>query len=257
MISPQQLAVALGGEARGNSVFAPGPGHGPDDRSLSIKLDPSSPDGMVVHSFAGDDPLKCKDYVRDRAGLPRWEPSRPALKVDNIARMADRVRKRPAKEGSAPANYIYKQADGTPYLRVVRPGFYQFHWDGSAWESGAPTGPKIPYRLPELLEAEHDTVVIVEGEKDADNLRALGLLATTNSGGAEKWSSDLNQYFVGRDVYILPDNDEAGERHATKVAENLSGIAREIRIVRLPGLPDKETSRTGSMPVGRPKSWIG
>jgi DNA primase len=46
--------------------------------------------------------------------------------------------------------------------------------------NGAPKGPKIPYRLPELVQAEHDTVVIVEGEKDADALAALGFVVTTN-----------------------------------------------------------------------------
>ena len=75
-ISPQQLAAALGGEVSGNEVLAPGPNHSPKDRSLSIKFDADAPDGMLVHSFAGDDPLVCKDYIRDRAGLPQWEPSR-------------------------------------------------------------------------------------------------------------------------------------------------------------------------------------
>ena len=35
---------------------------------------------------------------------------------------------------------------------------------------------------PEVLAA--DTVFVVEGEKDADNLAALGLVATCNTGGA-------------------------------------------------------------------------
>ena len=172
MSSAQQLAAALGGEVSGGEVLAPGPGHSPKDRSLSIKIDPGASDGFVVYSFAGDDPLECKDHVRERAGLSRFEPSRQP-RTDNIARMSDRVRKPVAKAGSAPAEYIYKQADGAPYLRVVRPGFYQSHWTGSGWANGAPKGPKIPYRLPELLDAEHDTVFIVEGEKDADNLALI------------------------------------------------------------------------------------
>ena len=39
------------------------------DRSLSIKVDPASPDGFVVHSFAGDSPIECRDYVRAALGL--------------------------------------------------------------------------------------------------------------------------------------------------------------------------------------------
>jgi hypothetical protein len=56
------LAAALGGDVVGRQVKAPGPGHSPQDRSLSVQF--NSADQFVVHSFAGDDPLVCKDYVR-------------------------------------------------------------------------------------------------------------------------------------------------------------------------------------------------
>src|SRR6516162_1836322 len=39
VIDPQNLARALGGEARGNKVLAPSPGHSAKDRSLSITVD--------------------------------------------------------------------------------------------------------------------------------------------------------------------------------------------------------------------------
>ena len=57
--------------------------------------------------------------------------------------------------------------------------------------------------------------------------------------GAGKWSDDYNHYFNGRLVAILPDNDRAGREHAKQVAESLYGIATEIRVVKLPGLPEK------------------
>jgi hypothetical protein len=47
-------------------------------------------------------------------------------------------------------------------------------------------------------------------------------------------------WFKDRIVYILPDNDEPGRRHAAQVADNLHGIAREVRIVELAGLGDGE-----------------
>ena len=68
-------ARALGGEVAGHQVLAPGPGHSPKDRSLSIRLDASAPDGFVVHSFANNEPITCKDYVRQRLGLPAWKPN--------------------------------------------------------------------------------------------------------------------------------------------------------------------------------------
>jgi hypothetical protein len=75
MMDPRRAAYLLGGEVSGrNQVVCPGPGHSPRDRSLSIRFDPAAPDGFVVHSFSGDDPIACKDYARDRFGLPAWQP---------------------------------------------------------------------------------------------------------------------------------------------------------------------------------------
>jgi putative DNA primase/helicase len=70
------LARALSGEVSGrNHILAPGPGHSRQDRSLSVKLDQEAPDGFLVKSFAGDDPIACRDHVRAAAGLPAWAPS--------------------------------------------------------------------------------------------------------------------------------------------------------------------------------------
>ena len=74
-IDLRSLARALGGEVQGNEVKAPGPGHSAIDRSLSVRLDASAPGGFVVHSFAQDDPIACKDYVREKLGLPAFKPN--------------------------------------------------------------------------------------------------------------------------------------------------------------------------------------
>ena len=72
MLTLQQIARAVTGDVCVGQVLGPGPGHSPKDRSLSIKLDARAPDGFLVHSFAGDDPIVCKDYVRGKLGLPVW-----------------------------------------------------------------------------------------------------------------------------------------------------------------------------------------
>jgi DNA polymerase bacteriophage-type len=142
--------------------------------------------------------------------------------------------------------YIYRDAGGQPYLKIVRTSakqFPQWHWEGGRWLKGKPKGPKIPYRLPELLAATVATpVFITEGEKDSDNVAALGLIATTNSEGAGKgkWTSDLNQWFSGKQtVYICEDNDDDGRRHVREVATNLQHLVDEIRIVSFSELPPK------------------
>ena len=74
-IDIRQLARHLGGEVTGrNSIVAPGPGHSRKDRSLSVTLNRDAPDGFLVNSFAGDDPITCRDHVRAAAGLPAFAP---------------------------------------------------------------------------------------------------------------------------------------------------------------------------------------
>ena len=92
----------------------------------------------------------------------------------------------------------------------------------------------LPYRLPDMVDNPGKPILIVEGEKDADNLAALGFVATCNSGGAGKWPEVLNQWFLDRNVIIIPDNDKAGENHVRTLLGNLQGIASRIKVVRLP-----------------------
>ena len=88
------------------------------------------------------------------------------------------------------------------------------------------------YRLPEVAAALRDgkPVLVVEGEKDADNLAALGYAATTCSMGAGKWHSACSAQLTGALVYVLGDNDEPGRKHAEEVARSLLGVARDVRV---------------------------
>ena len=81
MSALRDLARRLGGEAAGGQVLAPGPGHGPRDRSLSVRLSAIAPDGFVAFSHAGDDWRECRDHVRHLLGIKaperRAAPSQP------------------------------------------------------------------------------------------------------------------------------------------------------------------------------------
>ena len=108
---------------------------------------------------------------------------------------------------------------------------------------GKPKGPKIPYRLPELLEAPLDAwVLICAGEKDADTAAALGFVATTNSEGESpgKWTPDLNAWFVGRKrVAVMEDNDATGRAHALEVVGAMRSIGvPDVRVVTFRELPE-------------------
>lgn len=125
-------------------------------------------------------------------------------------------------------------------FRVRRP-------EGAGWAWNLAETRRVLYRLPELSRTEPSALVlIVEGEKDADRLAALGFLATTNLGGAGKWRAEYSEALTGHDVVILPDNDDPGRKHAQGVAASLAALASRVRIVELPSL----------LPKGDVSDWL-
>jgi Toprim domain len=75
MIDIRAVARALGGDVIGrDAVAAPGPGHSPRDRSLTVKFAARAPEGFLVYSHCDDDWRDCRDHVRARLGLPPWQP---------------------------------------------------------------------------------------------------------------------------------------------------------------------------------------
>lgn len=98
---------------------------------------------------------------------------------------------------------------------------------------------RVPYRLHELLESESGIVFLAEGEKDADNLTALGLLASN----FKNWRPEFNQFIARFScVIILQDHDKSGVKQAADVARIISDSVRELKVIDLfadEPLPDK------------------
>jgi hypothetical protein len=144
------------------------------------------------------------------------------------------------------ATYRYRDRDGDLLFEVVRfdpKRFSQRRPDGKGgWIWNLEGVERVIYHLPEVLNAGQ--AFITEGEKDADGLAALGLVATTSPQGAGKWHSEYCGPFRGiEEVLILPDNDEIGRKHALDVAGKLYEakvvVGQNIKILELPGLPPK------------------
>ena len=158
-----------------------------------------------------------------------------------------------AHSTKAPAAvYAYQDAQGVEVRQKVRlePKDFRIRHKGPGgeWVYKAGDGPTVLYRLPELNAAiaEGRTVFVVEGEKDADRLTALGLVATTNIEGAAqpgqraKWKTEYTDQLAGAArVVLLPDNDGPGKAHMAYVAQQLAGKVTDVRTLELPGLPDK------------------
>jgi hypothetical protein len=154
--------------------------------------------------------------------------------------------KQPANPlGRVAATYDYIDEFGTLLVQVLRFDPKTFRQrrpnGGGGWEWSVGGVRRIPYRLAELLNdlAQRHTIAIVEGERDVDNLRRSGIPATTNAGGAGKWTPEHSRYLCNADVVLIPDNDDAGRDHMNKVGLTLMNTAKSIRILELVNLPEK------------------
>ena len=127
LLDARSIARALGGDVIGrDQVVAPGPAHSRNDRSLSVRLSATAPDGFVIHSHAGDDWQSCRDYVKERLGIDRdsWRDRAQEVRAEPVekARTDDGEAKR-ARESAA--RYVASLAPllglpGEDYLRLTR-----------------------------------------------------------------------------------------------------------------------------------------
>ncbi|GAN71096.1 hypothetical protein ASY01nite_22270 [Acetobacter syzygii] len=153
--------------------------------------------------------------------------------------------RQPRTKGQIVQTYDYVSEDGELLFQVCRmdPKDFRQHKPvaGGKWSWSTKGERRVLYRLPAVLQAVQSgqPVYIVEGEKSAQRLAELGLVATCSPGGAGKWKPDYATSLRGADVLILPDNDAPGRDHANRVAKALHGTAQRVRLVNLPDLPPK------------------
>lgn len=158
------------------------------------------------------------------------------------------------REEPITAVYDYRDERGEVIVRVARteiiaggrreknfPVHYRDPSDGK-WYVGKGPRKDLVYMLPEMLreKAAGETIYIVEGEKDVNNARKLGLCAVCNIGGggaknvAGKWPYGCTASIAGAArVVLIPDNDEAGEGLMRYVAHELVGKVGDLRLIRL------------------------
>jgi archaellum biogenesis ATPase FlaH len=132
--------------------------------------------------------------------------------------------------------HIYFDETGTPLYRklIFKSGDKKSasfeHYSGGQYLKGLQGVSRTLYNLHKLKGDSNRVVFLSESEKDADGLTELGLIATS-SGGAESWRPEFSELLKGRQVCILPHNDQAGVKYAETVAKSLWGKAASIRVV--------------------------
>lgn len=152
------------------------------------------------------------------------------------------------------ATFVYHDAEGNRcyWKKRYEPGFepgrkksFAFFHDDQGREKKGRGGDPLLYNLHRLVAAPRDEpFFFLEGEAKADALTAWGLYGTSldsggQSGKGSAWREGFKEYFQGREVVILPDNDETGEVYASSIAARVLPVAKSVKILRLPNLPPK------------------
>src|SRR4029453_12678552 len=148
-------------------------------------------DGKPRFLIAGDDgPPSRKNEKRRHAFLQESSPVRIKIMLKN---------------GGAANWYRVQDAGGTSGWQARKPdGYVDVPYVGGA----------DPFD-PEVITGE---IYWPEGEKDVDTLVRLGLSAITFGGTGDGLPEGCNEYFAGRNVIVLADNDTGGREHAEKKA---------------------------------------
>ena len=224
----------------GNNLVGHCPCHQDAKPSLSIKEEGGK---ILLHCHGG---CAQADVIAALQARNLWTPPKSSISSASPQRAItpSRTKSRPRRREIA-AVYDYSDEAGTLLFQAVRyepKGFTQRRpATGDTWIYSLEGVRRVLYRLPALIAAiaAGKTVWITEGEKDADALIAHGLVATCNPMGAGKWQPEYSEALTGANIVLLPDNDKAGRDHVQQIAESVHSVAGRVRIVILPGLPEK------------------
>jgi 5S rRNA maturation endonuclease (ribonuclease M5) len=233
--SAEDLIAHLKAKQNGSSYWSLCPAH--DDHKPSLELTIADRGFVWVKCRTG-----CSiDNVRSALppNLQQLVRESGASASPAVAKATKATKKKKAF-GTNAATYNYCDASGNIVYRVVRTanpkGFYQQRPDGvGGWIGNLAGTPPTIYHLPEVLMAAKagEVIFIAEGEKDVDALVSVGVVATCNSGGAEKFRSEFGDYFTGaKEVVVVADNDVPGMKHAQQIMAFMTAWSIPVRVVR-------------------------
>lgn len=246
----QWLTEALGGRWNGRTGTARCPAH--PDRTPSLSITSGTKQDVVVHCFVCDQ-SDVVAKIQEMGLWPRdntpWSP--PVLHINNTMDMDDSddlvfPASAPTPIRKHIATYPYVDENGVLLYEKLRYSPKDFDQRTPSGKRSLEGVRRVLYRLPELLAAPEAPVWLCEGEKDADTLTALGLIATSTVEGAkltwgdttiERWQ-EYAAFLRGRDVILLPDNDDVGRAQMNQAQAALRSHAARVRIVTLDGLEE-------------------
>jgi hypothetical protein len=209
----------------GGELRAPCPIHEGKRESFAVEL---SSGNWFCHSQCGRGG-SIYDFEAEQNNLSKKDAITSVLRIVGRTDTQPRIVK----------TYQYSDESGQLLFEVVRfepKDFRQRRPDGNGgWIWDLKGVRRVLYNLPAVVKAP--IVFVVEGEKDADSLNALGLTATTSPMGAGKWNVAYAAFLEGREVILIPDQDQKGIAHMAGVAKSLQGKA-SVKMITLPSGKD-------------------
>ena len=236
----EQIAQALGNARRVNGqwmascpVSSHGQGNGDKNPSLCVsETDEGKP---LFKCFSGCSQESVFNAVKDYGLLPD---------LPNPTDFLTQIKPLPKTEPVLEQEWHYVDEDGiTQHIKQRYKTFdskgktyKQYRVDENGRRHASMTGANIvPYNLPEVDFARKTgrTVFLCEGEKAADALKSLGVVATCTHQGASSFPEDVVKHLVGLTIAIVPDNDTVGWDYARKAVAALKSVTKSIRVVDL------------------------
>lgn len=199
-----------------------------NDHQPSMSVDQKDDGSWVWYCHSCQEGGNIINYMMKKYNLQKQEA---------IAKLTDKFNLGNTRRNSEViAEYPYHDEEGKELFRVVRfeaKDFKVKHRVNNSWKWDKKGIREVLYNLPEVIKSE--TVWLVEGEKDVENLKKLGIVATTNPFGVSHWRHVYASCFKDKRVFICLDKgcETVSERRAEKI---LIAGAKEVKIVELPGL---------------------
>ena len=244
------LSRVEGAKANGRGWIARCPAH--DDRTPSLSITQGEDGRALLHCHAGC----AHDVIVSALGIEERElfagaresiqpPPRTTRCFATAREGVDAYR---TTLGHEDDQWIYRDEAGQPVGMVLRwnlkdgsKTFRPLWCIGESWQQTYPRERTL-YALDRLVADRSGCVFVTEGEKCAEMVVTLGMLATTSPGGSNGADRAIWEPLAGREVVILPDADNAGRKYAAAVRECLAILdpPARVAVIALPGLADGE-----------------
>lgn len=233
----EQIAKTLGNAKKANGQWVascpvPGHGKGNGDKNPSLSIDINDQGVPLFHCHGGCSQEDVFQTIRSRNLLPElMERPDPLANIKPIPRnvLEQEWQYQDEDRQTVFVKQRYKVGEAGKTYRL-----YKVDADGRR-HSSLGDARIVPYNLPQLLDAKTAgrNIFLVEGEKAADAITSIGMIATTAHTGAGSWPEAITEYFAGAQVIILPDNDVPGWQYAHKAAAAILPIAKSVKVVDL------------------------